>query len=344
MRHETPHARQFTRLAGVATLAALLAASTTANARPGTWTETGSLHTRRVLPAAGAIGGRIYVAGGASGGGEGAERVEVFDPRTGVWTEKGPFLPINQGFAYGVVGGRFYVIGGAQSAVTRQYNPVTDGWALNQDAPNPLYLAASAVASGKVYAFRIAAPNWTTVARVFDPATDSWTRVADAPVSVRDACAASVGGKVYLIGGSSGPTVAAVQEYDPSADSWEVREDMPTPRTDLSCVEVGGLIYAIGGIGAGNAVLSTVEVYDPRADRWTRAADMPVGRYWFAAAALGASIYAIGGNSSRAPGAAGYLDRVDVYDTGATDLAVDNHEKLATTWGAMKTGRERRRD
>jgi len=292
-----------------------------------------------VLPAAGAIGGRIYVAGGAAGGGEGADRVEVFNPRTEVWTEKGPFLPTNQGFAYGVVGGRLYVIGGAQSTTTRQYNPVVDTWALKQEAPERTHphIGASAASGGMIYVFSFwKADRRTTMAQTYDPSADSWKRIADLPDTIVDACAAAVRGKLYLIGGGDGPLLSSVYEYDPATDGWTARKNMPTARANLSCAAVGGLIYAIGGIDSSGAVVPTVEVYDPRADRWTGAADMPVGRYGFAVAAAGANIYAIGGNSSRAPGAAGYLDRVDVYDTGATDLAVSGAEKLTTTWGAMK--------
>ena len=85
MRHETPHARQFTRIVGGVALVGLLAVTTTVFARPGTWMETGSLHTRRALLAAGTIGGSIYVAGGYSGLGAVARWVEVYDPRDGVW-------------------------------------------------------------------------------------------------------------------------------------------------------------------------------------------------------------------------------------------------------------------
>ena len=96
----------------------------------------------------------------------------------------------------------------------------------------------------------------------------------------------------------------------------------------------GGLIYAIGGRGSTGAVVASVEVYDPRTNRWTKAADMPIPRFGLAAVAVGSTIYAIGGWESA--NAAGITARVDAFDTGAVDLAVNMHDKLTTTWGAMK--------
>ena len=233
-----PHCGAFARPLPCLALLALLTASTTAAAIPGTWAETGSLHTRRGQPAAGAIGGRIYAVGGVAGGGDFARLIEVYNPRTGLWTERGP-LPDPDGdvfSAHGTVGGRLYVIGGVQPTANQQYAPTTDTWTMKQDAPVPLLGLASTTVGGKVYGLGPdAALKYDAL--VYDPSADSWGRIADPPAPGISSCAAAAGGRVYLMGGSwDDPALASVFEYDPATDSWAVKRDMPTARRRFGCV------------------------------------------------------------------------------------------------------------
>jgi N-acetylneuraminic acid mutarotase len=272
--------------------------------------------------------------GGSTDDGDPQDSVERFEPGIGKWREIGPFASTALLVA-GVVDGHLYAIDGLPPvAATWKYNAAADTWTRKQDAPVALLTPTAAVAAGRVHVFSMPWEGLGFEALAYDPDTDSWGRIADPPEFAAAACATAAEGNIYLIGGMWDATLAAVQEYDPETGSWTPRADMPTARRDLSCVTVGGLIYALGGINSEGVAVATVEVYDPRADRWWSVADMPVERWLFATVALGPKIYAIGGKPLH--GRKAKLDRVDVYDTGATNLTVSSHGKLTTTWGAMK--------
>ena len=113
------------------------------------WTELPDLPTQRNHLAAGAIAGKLYVAGGRFGGGVGSEMtaiVEVYDPATNTWGSRAP-MPTPRGGVNGIaVNGCLYTFGGEGNDdhpfgvfdQTEVYNPVTDSWSSLEPIPIPV--------------------------------------------------------------------------------------------------------------------------------------------------------------------------------------------------------------
>jgi N-acetylneuraminic acid mutarotase len=107
--------------------------------------------------------------------------------------------------------------------------------------------------------------------------------------------------------------IAAARVYDPATDSWTHAADTPTI-VGACAMAVPGKVRLIDGSGE-QSLRPAVHEQDPAMDSWTAKANMPTPRRGRNRVAAGEMIYAIGGSSSSAPGGAGILDRVDVYDT-----------------------------
>jgi N-acetylneuraminic acid mutarotase len=115
--------------------------------------------------AAGAMGGKIYVAGGRFNGGGFASpmtnRLDMFDPATMTWTQKKVMLR-PRGGVYGVVAyGCFYIMGGEGSNIGEPndvfpdndvYNPVNDTWTALKKLPIPFHgVTGGAFVDGIIY-------------------------------------------------------------------------------------------------------------------------------------------------------------------------------------------------
>ncbi len=263
-----------------------------------TWARKVDMLTPRVSPSASAVGGKIYVIGGARKGGT-LSKVEACDTATDTWTEKSDMPTPRWHLRASVVNGKIYAIG---------------GWL----AINPLVPTAAV--------------------EEYEPVTDTWTKKADMPTARIDLSTSAVNGKIYAIGGAAPRGdggfnhLSTVEEYNPVTDTWTKKADMPTPRGIFSTSVVNGKIYAIGGYNG--AFLPTVEAYDPVTNSWTRKADMPTARSNLSAGTVNGKIYAIGGLPI--PGFSNALSVVEEYDTGLVFNSINPAGKSLTTWGGMK--------
>ncbi|HEU0304887.1 MAG TPA: DUF1668 domain-containing protein [Gaiellaceae bacterium] len=182
----------------------------------GAWTELAPMEVPRGSPAAAAIGGKIYVAGGAAGqdAREPTGVVEVFDLATGRWT-RGPEMPTARHHAgAAAVGGQLYVVGGRGRRdlsldVVERLDPQSGQW----QALPPLPLGAGGLAvvaaGGRVIAISggdDGGEGWVTPATwAFDPASSRWQRLADLQTPRHGHAAAAFGGKLYVFGGAPCP-------------------------------------------------------------------------------------------------------------------------------------------
>jgi N-acetylneuraminic acid mutarotase len=134
--------------------------------------------------AAGAIAGKVYVAGGRYGGGgfgdPRTDALDVFDPATNAWTSARPLPRVRGGMSGVVAHGCFHVYGGEGQ---------------NIGEPNDVY------------------PDHD----VYDPRTDRWTSLPKLPVPFHGVTGgAFVDGLIYMpgggttSGGSSGSTMHQV--------------------------------------------------------------------------------------------------------------------------------------
>lgn len=219
-----------------------------------------------VGPAYATIGGRIYIAGGASGApGQCLGTARVYDS---LWV-------------YDPHGG-----GAPGSWSSKAELPMTVGGAGSCEADGILYVAGGESS--------YAHPVQTLFA--YDPGTDSWTAKADMPTARMAPAAGAVDGVVYVMGGApadltSGVYTRAVEAYDPKTDTWTAKADMPTARAAMAACTLEGLVYVIGGYGNGGAELATVESYDPKTDHWTQKASLPATAPAPAAQVLNGIIY-----------------------------------------------------
>ncbi|MFP4004544.1 MAG: Kelch repeat-containing protein, partial [Alphaproteobacteria bacterium] len=105
--------------------------------------------------AAAYLDGRIYVAGGGSGGN--AARLDILDLETGSWRRGAPLPGGRSGLAMAVVGDRLHVVGGASIEDLQTYDshfaydPAEDRWTALAPMPTPRHGMASAQVDGRLY-------------------------------------------------------------------------------------------------------------------------------------------------------------------------------------------------
>lgn len=240
-------------------------------------------------PNAAAVGGRIYVLGGLSGGAswQAIRDSFVYDPRTDRWS---PLPPMPAGTergsaAVGVHGTKIYLAGGMRTLMP---------------APGGLQDTVDTVAS-------------------YDVVTGHWAALPSLPQARDHVGGAVVRGTFYVLGGRDRGQVNVrdtTYALDLRTRRWTERAPMPTARGGIAAAAVGGTIYTFGGEGnpaeGSHGVFADTEAYDTVRDRWQQLAPMPVPRHGTAAAAVGRTIFIPGG------GTAGGGAPVDVNDAYVT--------------------------
>jgi N-acetylneuraminic acid mutarotase len=99
------------------------------------------------FPAAGVMGGKFYLAGGADQY-VNISDLDVYDPGTNTWTTKAPMPWRGSGMASAVIAGKFFVAGGVNAAV---YDPGTNRWTARAPMPTARTYAAGAAAGGRLF-------------------------------------------------------------------------------------------------------------------------------------------------------------------------------------------------
>jgi len=158
---------------------------------------------------AAAIGGLIYLAGGAGGTMVGNE-LEVYDPASNTWTTLAPMSCARNHTAGGVIGGKLYVAGGRPGNQTclEAYDPVANAWTRKADMPTGRSGIAGGVVGGCLYVFG-GEGNPADAAGIFheveayDPATNAWTRLPPMQTGRHGISAAVIGNGIYLPGGAT---------------------------------------------------------------------------------------------------------------------------------------------
>ncbi len=245
------------------------------------WTLKASPPTERYVPAATAVGGKLYLIGGRRepDGFNEVQTVEAFDPATNTWTTRAPMPTARDEFALAVMDGIIYAVGGHSNK-----------------------------------------GGWLATVEAYDPGTDTWTPRAPMPtpraglvVGVANGTLLAVGGYDYPNQLATGPRVfATVEAYDPVANTWSVRTPMPTARYYPAVGTIGGTLYVAGGAGPNpGAALEVVDAYNPSTNAWTSRASMPVAGVWSSFGVVGDRLYVIGGEM-----AGDVMGSVRSYDPG----------------------------
>jgi N-acetylneuraminic acid mutarotase len=192
-----------------------------------TWSDAAPMPTARFGAAAGAIGGKLYVAGGTTACDPctPTTATEIYDAASDTWSA-GAAIPVSRELAAAAsVNGRLYVIGGFQR---------TAGDTMN----------------GGVVA----------TVHSYDPGTDSWSVRAPMPTARHAAAAGVVLDTIYVAGGYSTATTGVMERYDPGVDAWTPQVPMTTARPYTSGAVIDQNFYVIDGTDS--ASLNTNEVFD----------------------------------------------------------------------------------
>jgi N-acetylneuraminic acid mutarotase len=138
--------------------------------------------------AAGAMGGKVYVAGGRyNGGGFGDPRtdaLDMYDPGTNAWTSKKPMRRVRGGMSAVVAFGCFHVYGGEGQGIGEPndvypdhdvYDPRTDTWTALPKLPVPFHgVTGGAFVDGLIYmpggGIRSGGTSGTRMHQVYRPA------------------------------------------------------------------------------------------------------------------------------------------------------------------------------
>ncbi len=175
-----------------------------------TWTEVASsAFVHGGTPAAAAIDGRIFVAGG-SGGGMAGNELESYDPATDHWSTLAPMSCARNHTAGGAIGGTLYVAGGrpGNQSCVEAYDPSSNIWTRKAPMPTGRSGVAGAVVADCFYVFggegNAGDPNGIFhEVEAYDPATDVWVRLPPMQTGRHGIYAAVVDDVVYLPGGST---------------------------------------------------------------------------------------------------------------------------------------------
>lgn len=127
-----------------------------------TWSKRADMPTPRNHAAAGAVSGRVYVAGGRAGSvfipnALNLDLVEEYDPATDQWALRAPMPTARSATAWGVHGGRLYVAGGeirhrdiwGTYTTVESFDPKTNSWNRHTPMPMPRHgLAGGVIGNG----------------------------------------------------------------------------------------------------------------------------------------------------------------------------------------------------
>ena len=220
------------------------------------------------------LDGKIYVAGGDTGGSGDRATLLRYDPAANTWTTLAPMaLGSRYGLGAAAISGKIYAVGGysigSSSYLARLevYDPVSNTWTTKASMPTAHFGALVGAIGGKLYvAGGQNASGAVTATHVYDPNLDAWTTNAPMPFTNGSGNGVVLNGKLYSIGGGPSPE-QRVFAYNPAADSWATNFAlMPTGRHDLGVAADGdnNKIYAVGGYNGGS--VSALEIFTPPGD------------------------------------------------------------------------------
>jgi hypothetical protein len=266
------------------------------------------------LPAA-VLHGRIWLAGGLTGGEQATNKTERYDPTIHQWGP-GPDLPFPVHHAMMVnYRGQLWVIGGFLpqgnnlEAAASDHTLILKG---NRWVEGPPLHHARAAGAAVVVGDKIVVVGGRTggksvqevkTTEIYDG--KSWRDAPDILVPGDHLAAVSDGKYLYAIGGRTLDPSAnhnAVQRFDPATGTWTKLTPLPTADSDLGAAYVRGQLITFGGED-GLSVFSTVRAYDLATKNWRTMPSLAEPRHGMGVAVIGNTIYAIDGASQ--PGHSG---------------------------------------
>ncbi len=235
------------------------------DAASNTWTELPDLPAGRDHPAAFALAGGVYMAGGAAnGGGDQATSAFRYDIAAGTWSPV-PELVGGYGSHATVLFGRAYI--GLGDGALLQFDPVSRRTRLLRPSDSEPRDHSQVVAYlDEIWSLGGRIPETTSVS-IYDPVSERW-RAGPAFRSKRGGFAAAVVGPRLVIAGGevidAGLYVEASSEIlGAGANAWEFGPDLPVPVHGTIAGGVGNRFILISGSTiAGQGIGRTGRVFE----------------------------------------------------------------------------------
>jgi N-acetylneuraminic acid mutarotase len=259
-----------------------------------------------------AVGGRLYVLGGYSGGTRVVTTTLAYDPADDTWQRLAD-LPAPLSHAGQASDGRYIFLAGGFSgddpgpsvAQAWAYDTQADTWQVLPPLPAPrggggmallgrdLHFFGGATREGGVW-LADHADHWVLS---LDGSPD-WRPAAPLPNPRNHIGAVTLGGKIYAVGGQylgfegSGNQVS-VDVYDPGSDTWSPAADLPLPLSHVasSSLALAGQLVVVGGVTQSALEVASVLAYDPAANSWSELAPLPAARQSPVAGLIGTRLY-----------------------------------------------------
>jgi N-acetylneuraminic acid mutarotase len=238
-------------------------------------------------PAVAALGGKLYVLGGATAAFSGAvNNATVFDPNTNVWTTLEPMDFATGGATAQILNGNIYVVGGMDTTgaslnTVQVYNPTTNTWSAapsmvtRRDNPGSAVIddPTTLEIDPKLYVFggrtrnadgSVANPTLSSM-EIYDPLTNQWSSGTSMPTGRRTMSVGTLNNKIQVIGGEAtidGTTFIQNEEYNPLTQTWRSLPSIPTGVHGAAFGTIDNVIYVAGGGPiAGSSATDAVQAF-----------------------------------------------------------------------------------
>jgi len=178
------------------------------------WREIAPMPAPRSQGAAVAIGGRIFIVGGAQGD-RLVSPTYVYDTATDRWTTAAPLPTPRDHLAAAALGGRVCAVGGRKLSLLQNlaafecYDPAADVWQAMPDAPTARGGVGAATIGSRMFVAGGEQPLGTfKEVDIFDSATGTWTRGPELPTSRHGLGVVALGSTLYVLSGGPTPGVS----------------------------------------------------------------------------------------------------------------------------------------
>ena len=260
----------------------------------GTFTNTGSLATRRAGHTATLLpSGKVLAAGGY--GPVIPLSAELYDSASGTWTTTGNIATARSSHTATLLpNGKVLLVGGQGAgplASAELYDSVSGTWTATGSLVTARGLhTATLLANGKVLVVGGTDFNAHAFAsaELYDPASGTWTATG-ALATARYAHTATLlpNGHVLVAGGQTPSSLASAELYDPVSGTWTATGSLGVARRYYTATLLpNGTVLAAGGLAGNGSDLASAELYNPASGTWTATGDMVHGHAFTPTATL----------------------------------------------------------